>query len=217
MTGGTASTGLEPPSPEADTAAYYERHAGSFCAETLTVDMGPLYRRFLPRLPPGGHILDAGCGSGRDAHAFLDQGFQVTAFDASAALARLARAHSGRPVLTLRLQDVDWVHRFDGVWACASLLHVPAAELAAVVARLGRALVPGGLLYASFKYGRGERTDGGRRFTDLDEPGLGALLDQVPGLSEVETWVTGDLRPGREDERWLNTLLRRREGAWGNS
>jgi hypothetical protein len=86
---------------------------------------------------------------------------------------------------------------------------VPTAELPDVVGRLRAALKPGGILYASFKYGSGEREHNGRRFTDLDEPGLAGLLEQVPGLEPVETWTTGDLRPGRESERWLNTLLRR--------
>jgi hypothetical protein len=75
------------------------------------------------------------------------------------------------------------------------------------------ALKPGGILYASFKYGSGEREHQGRRFTDLDEPGLAGLLAQVPGLVPVETWTTGDLRPGCGSERWLNTLLRRAEAT----
>jgi SAM-dependent methyltransferase len=186
---------------------YYQQHAGTFFADTVGVDMTPLYRRFLPLMPDRAEILDAGCGSGRDARAFADLGHRVTAFDASPALVALAESHLGRPVACLRLQDVAWRQAFDGVWACASLLHVPAAELADVVGRLCRALRPGGVLYASFKYGRGEREHHGRRFTDLDEAGLAELLRQVPGLAPVETWTTGDLRAGREEERWLNALL----------
>jgi hypothetical protein len=98
---------------------------------------------------------------------------------------------------------------FDGIRACASLLHVPNVELPDVMGRLRAALKPGGILYGSFKYGSGEREHNGRRFTDLDEPGLAGLLAHVPGLEPVETWTTGDRRPGRESERWLNTLLRR--------
>jgi len=191
---------------------YYQQHAGAFFADTVGVDMTPLYRRFLPLLPERADILDAGCGSGRDARAFANLGHRVTAFDASPALVALAESHLGRPVHCLRFQDIAWREAFDGVWACASLLHVPAAELPDVVGRLCDALRPGGVLYASFKYGRGAREHRGRRFTDLDEPGLAELLRQVPGLAPVETWTTGDLRPGREAERWLNTLLRSAPG-----
>jgi SAM-dependent methyltransferase len=196
---------------------YYDRHAVSFYEATLNVDMNPLYRHFLPLIPKGGHLLDAGCGSARDARAFAEKGFQVTAFDASAALVRLAQAHLGNTVYQLRFQDIAWRNRFDGVWACASLLHVPLAELPDVLRRLCLALKPGGILYASFKYGSGERFHEGRRFTDLDEAVFTDLLQQVKDLKVLNTWITGDLRPDRESERWFNITMQRREGTWGNS
>jgi SAM-dependent methyltransferase len=190
------------------TLAYYEDQAETFFAETVDVDMAPLYARFLARVSPGGHILDAGCGSGRDALALRRLGYAVTAFEASPKLARLASAHCGLKVEVRRFQEIEREDRFDGIWACASLLHVPMAELPEVLGRLGRALKSDGVLYASFKYGAGEREHGGRRFTDLDESGLAALVDAVPALAVVETWVTGDRREGREGERWLNVLLK---------
>jgi SAM-dependent methyltransferase len=190
---------------------YYQQHAEMFFADTVEVDMTPLYRRFLSLQRDQAQILDAGCGSGRDARAFADLGHRVTAFDASPALIALAETRLGQSVQCLRFQDITWQEQFDGIWACASLLHVPAAELPDVMQRLCMALKPRGILYASFKYGSGEREHHGRGFTDLDESGLAALLRRVPELEEVETWTTGDLRPGREAERWLNTLLRRTE------
>ena len=189
------------------TTRYYTENALTFFADTVAVAMAPLYARFLPHIPPGGHILDAGCGSGRDTLAFLQKGYRVTAFDASPSLADLAERHTGQPVQVLRFQDLEWDREFDGIWACASLLHVPTADLPDALGRLALALRPRGILYASFKHGRGERTHQGRRFTDLDEAGLQALLGQVPGLTELETWITEDLRPARAAERWLNTLL----------
>ncbi|NCA71921.1 MAG: class I SAM-dependent methyltransferase [Sphingobacteriia bacterium] len=191
------------------TLAYYEDHAQSFFAETVEVDMAPLYARFLARVPPGGQILDAGCGSGRDALAFRRLGYAVTAFEASPALARMASDYCGLPVEVQRFQEIEWEDRFDGIWACASLLHVPLAELPGVLRRLGRALKSGGVLYASFKYGAREREHGGRRFTDLDERGLAALVEGVPPFAVVETWVSGDRREGREGERWLNAVVAR--------
>ncbi|HSO82705.1 class I SAM-dependent methyltransferase [Thiocapsa sp.] len=191
------------------TLAYYEDQAETFFAETVAVDMAPLYARFLARVPPGGYILDAGSGSGRDALAFRRLGYAVTAFEASPTLARMASAHCGLPVEVRRFQAVDWEGCFDGIWACASLLHVPMAELPEVLRRLERALKSDGVLYASFKYGAGEREHGGRRFTDLDEEELVALVGTVPALEVLETWVTGDRRAGREGERWLNAMVGR--------
>ncbi len=188
------------------TITYYTENAQAFFADTVAVGMDSLYARFLPQIPPGGHILDAGCGSGRDTLAFLQAGYRVTAFDASPTLAALAERLTGQPVQVLRFQDLAWQRGFDGIWACASLLHVPAADLPEALGRLALALRPGGVLYASFKYGQDSREHRGRRFTDLDEARLRTLLGQVPGLTERETWVTEDLRPGRAAERWLNTL-----------
>jgi SAM-dependent methyltransferase len=189
------------------TTAYYRDHAEAFFADTVAVDMASLYGRFLPRIPTGGHILDAGCGSGRDARAFVGRGYRVTAFDASPELADLASGYIGQELLVMRLEDVDWRETFDGVWACASLLHVRYPALPEVMLRLGHALKPGGVLYASFKYGQGMREHNGRLFTDLDEAGLDTLLARVPGLNLAETWVTGDLRPERASESWLNATI----------
>lgn len=202
-----------PPNHADPTIAHYEAEAEPFFNATVAVDMTPLYGPFLARLAPGAAILDAGCGSGRDARAFRERGYAVTAMEPSPPLARLAEAHCGLAVEVRRFQEIDWCERFDGIWACASLLHVPLTELPDALQRLARALRPAGILYASFKYGSGERERGGRRFTDLDEAGLAELLRQVPDLSLIETWTTADRRPERMDERWLNALLRRRPAA----
>ena len=193
---------------DAASIAYYETHAPAFFGDTVALDLTPLYARFLEWLPAGSAILDAGCGSGRDTRAFLESGYTVTAFDASPTLARLASAHCGLPVPVLRVQELDRSARFDGIWACASLLHVPWRELPEVLRRLAVALKPGGVLYASFKYGSGEREHQGRRFTDLDAVGLASLLQAAPYFMILETWMTADRRPERAEERWLNLLLK---------
>lgn len=192
-----------------DNDRYYQQHADTFFKGTVGVDMAPLYRRFLPGLPAGAHILDAGCGSGRDARAFAQMGYRVSAFDASPELARRASDHSGLNVEVRRFDDVSEVAHYDAIWCCASLLHVPQADMPDTLARLWRALRPGGRLYASFKHGRGERDHGGRRFTDADEA---TVRDWVAGLaevSEVETWMAESRLPGREDI-WVNLLATRR-------
>ncbi|HHQ4593712.1 TPA: class I SAM-dependent methyltransferase [Aeromonas veronii] len=185
---------------------YYNQHAHAFAESTLGVDMQPLYRHFLPLIPPGGHIVDAGCGSGRDSHAFKAAGFQVSAFDGSEQLAALASQYIGQPVAVCRFEQFQADQPVDGIWACASLLHVPAANLLAVMAHLARQLKAGGHFYCSFKYGCGELTRDGRVFTQLDETALAALLRELP-LTAVDVWQTADLRPGRADERWLNAVL----------
>jgi 2-polyprenyl-3-methyl-5-hydroxy-6-metoxy-1,4-benzoquinol methylase len=76
---------------------------------------------------PGGRILDAGCGPGRDALAFAERGYELIAFDASTAMVRVARERVGSRIVVhlMRFEDLNGQSEFDGIWACASLLHVP--------------------------------------------------------------------------------------------
>ncbi|MFN9503365.1 MAG: DUF3427 domain-containing protein [Rubrivivax sp.] len=192
------------------TTQYYVDCAEEFFNATVGVDMTPIRQRFLAKLKPHARLLDAGCGSGRDAKSFADAGHQVSAFDASPSLAQLASEHCQFPVAVRRFEDVDEVSAFDGIWCCASLLHVAPETMPDVLARLWRALKPGGTLYASFKLGRGERVHGQRRFTDADEALLREWLAPFPDVLGLEFWVTEDQRPNR-GERWINALATRAE------
>lgn len=191
------------------TLKYYQDNAQTFFDGTVNVDMSSLYETFTKHLAPGARVLDAGCGSGRDAKAFLEMGYQVEAFDASPAMVELAREHAGLPVQVMTFADVEWKEEFDGIWCCASLLHVPAVELPGVMRRLADALKPGGVWYVSFKYGDGEREVDGRRFTDMDEGKLRALLSTVAMIAVISLWTTQDKRPLR-DEVWINGVLRKK-------
>ena len=190
------------------TLKYYQDNAQTFFDGTVNVDMSSLYEAFTQHLALGARVLDAGCGSGRDAKAFQEMGYQVEAFDASPAMVELAREHTGLPVKVMSFADVDWKEEFDGIWCCASLLHVPAVELPGVMRRFADALIPGGVWYVSFKYGDGEREVDGRRFTDMDEVGLKALVSVLTDINVVKVWMTQDNRPMR-DESWVNGVLRK--------
>jgi SAM-dependent methyltransferase len=192
------------------TIGFYDENAEDFFQRSVDADMARGHADFTALAAPGGRILDAGCGSGRDSLAFARLGFRVTPMEASAKLAALASAHTGLPVEVMTFDQIAWREEFDGVWACASLLHVPRAELPAAVTRLRDALVPGGVLWMSFKYGAQERFANGRHFTDLDEAGAGPLIEAVGGLSLISLTVTDDSREDRPGERWLSVLCRRR-------
>lgn len=191
----------DPPS----TVGYYNNNAEQFFRATLGVDMSPIYGRFLDGLTPDAHILDAGCGSGRDARAFADRGFTVKAFDASEELARLASEHCGFTVEVRHFDDVYEIDQYDAIWCCASLLHVPRAEMLVVLSKLWRALKAGGRIYVSFKCGNGERLHEGRRFTDADEEAVRMWFAEMPELQRIEVWHSQDQRPDRND-RWTNAL-----------
>ena len=187
---------------------YYNENAETFFAATASVDMELVYQRFLHLLPPAGRLLDVGCGSGRDAKAFAQKGFSVDAFDASPELAKLAAAFTEQHVEVMSFTDFDRHHLYDGIWACASLLHVPEADLPQVLQRLWRGLKPDGVLYISFKHGTGEREHGGRVFTDATEPKLESWVQALEGLASTDIWLTADQRPDRAEE-WVNGLFRK--------
>lgn len=191
-----------------DTTRYYRQFAAEFFESTVGVDMSPIRERFAALLLAGARVLDAGCGSGRDAKAFAQQGFRVSAFDASPELASRASTHCGFAVDVRSFRDVDEVNAYDGIWCCASLLHIAAEEMPSVLAQLWAALAPGGVLYASFKNGTGTRIHGGRHFTDADESQVKDWLTDLPGVDQLDIWLTDDQRPDRT-ERWTNVLVKK--------
>jgi SAM-dependent methyltransferase len=188
--------------------AYYDANAWAFSADTLDADMNGQRAWFSAHVPAGGAVLEAGCGAGRDALAFLRAGYEVTAFDGSAAMAKLTSELTGRPALHMTFSEIAWEDRFDGVWACASLLHVPRADLPDILGRIAQALKPGGVFFASFKLGAEERHANGRYFNDMTAETLAPLLIAA-GLQLVETRISADARPGRENEQWVSAISRR--------
>ena len=191
-----------------ETIRYYDEHADEFVRGTVSVDMEPLHGLFLAMLPETGTILDAGCGSGRDSKIFLDRGYSVTAIDASEKMVEATANLTGLVARRLQFQQMEFDNKFDGIWACASLLHVPRAEIDTILNAFARALRPNGVCYLSFKEGDGERVQDGRLFTDFTESGLKAVLAHCSELEVVRIWTTQDARPDRADQ-WVNALVRK--------
>ena len=102
------------------TLQYYQNHAQDFFDGTVNVDMTPLYEAFTHHLPHGARVLDAGCGSGRDAKAFHEMGYLVDAFDASSAMVELARQYTGLPVQLMTFSEIDGKAQYDGIWCCGA-------------------------------------------------------------------------------------------------
>ena len=191
------------------TLNYYDQNAQAFITGTVDVDMSAFYRRFLEYLPQDAAVLDLGCGSGRDSKFFADRGYRVTAIDGSAELCRRAEEVTGFPVRCLLFEELDYDREFDGVWACASLLHVEKEKMSAVLDQVAASLKDGGILYASYKYGTAQRTDKGRFFSDYTEADIPVLFPESGPLSCISWWITQDERPERSEERWLNLICKK--------
>lgn len=149
------------------------------------------------------------CGSGRDTKYFLEQGCKVTAIDGSQELCKLASEYTGIPVKHMLFQNLDEKEAYDGIWACSSILHVPANELRDIIKKMANALRAHGIIYTSFKYGTFEGKRNGRYFTDMTEETFAKLIQDMDELKIEEQWITSDVRPGRGEEKWLNLILRK--------
>ncbi len=191
------------------TLNYYNTNAKSFISSTLAVDFSQTQDKFLCLLPPTASILDFGCGSGRDTKYFLDAGMQVDATDGSEELCRLASEYTGIPVRQMLFENLDAKAQYDGIWACSSILHLPKDVLKDVIMKMIVALKEHGIIYTSFKYGTFEGERNGRFFTDFTEETFREFVSDVDEIKIEESWITGDVRPGRGDERWLNLILRK--------
>lgn len=191
------------------TIKYYNQNATSFVSATRSVDFTQNQDKFLHLLPPAATILDFGCGSGRDTKYFLDAGKRVDATDGSEELCKLASEYTGIPVRQMLFEELDAKAQYDGIWACSSILHLSKESLKDVLRKMIGALKENGIIYTSFKYGTFEGERNGRFFTDFTEETFREFVADVDGIRIEEMWITGDVRPGRGDERWLNLILRK--------
>ncbi len=192
-----------------ETLVYYDRNASSYFKQTIAVEMKTAAECFLKYLPEGARILDFGCGSGRDSKFFLERGFQVDAVDGSKKLAKLASEYTGLSVKCMLFQELEDIDQYDGIWSCASLLHLPKAELPDVLAKMWRALHPEGILYLSMKEGIGESLENGRYYAYYQKEELTVLL-QENRFTVLAAERTED-EMGRSGTCWINVIARRTE------
>lgn len=190
------------------TLDYYNQQAEEFVNSTVDVDFSDIQNQFIKMLPKGSTILDLGCGSGRDSKAFKNAGYKVIAVDGSEELCKIASKHIGQEVICSTFQDLELSEEIDGIWACASLLHLEKEEIVYTINKLSKNLKPGGIFYASFKYGdfTGERN--GRFFTDMTEESFSIMMNDIKDLKVIKQMTSDDVR---EDKtiKWLNVFLKK--------
>lgn len=188
----------------------YKNNSESFYRRTINLDWSENYNKFLSYLPPKAHILDAGCGVGRDAKYFRSKEMYVTAFDASEKMVELASIEAKMDVKYCRFQDLDFDQMFDGIWAQASLLHIPYSETRSVYEKMHRSLKPSGIFYGSYKYGNDHMPTPERDFYNMNEENIAPYFN---GLFDViEIWQEQDTRsqvnPSKEG-KWLCFIVRK--------
>lgn len=150
------------------TLQFYRSNAQSYAAWAKAPSTR--LRGFLKLLPPGGSVLELGCGAGNHSAVMLAEGFSVRATDGSPEMAAIASQRLGHPVEAMRFDELEASEAYDGVWASACLLHVPRDQLAGILARIHRALKPSGAFYASYKMGENDGRDSLGRYYSYVSP-----------------------------------------------
>ncbi len=191
-----------------DSTEYYNENAAEYFDRTVDLDMKVYLDRFLEFVPEGGSILDLGCGSGRDSAYFMSLGYDVTAMDGSEEMCSLAGVHIGKDVLHMTFDEMDFEDVFDGVWANASLLHVPRKEIADILHKVIRSLKKDGVLYLTLRYGEYEGEEEKRYFTYYRTRDLKELLAEFDALELLEMKKYDDCREEKELV-WLHALVKK--------
>ena len=192
-----------------ETLNYYNNNANNFYNNTVNANFLETQNIFISKLKKGATILDFGCGSGRDTKYFLEKGFEVDAIDGSRELCKLASAYTGINVKNMLFEDLDEIEKYDGIWACAAILHLSLEDMKKVIDKMIIATKKNGIIYISLKYGSFVGDRNGRFYVDMNET---IWKDNFSNLENVEIekiWITGDVLPNRENEKWFNIILRK--------
>ena len=192
------------------TIDYYNNNSQVFYDRTINANMTDSYEKFLKYLPEKAHILDAGCGVGRDTKYFLSKEHAVSAFDASQKMVELAIKETGMQVMHSTFQELNFSNMFDGVWAQASLLHIPYDATRDIYQKIHRSLKPNGVFYASYKHGDSYIETPERDFYNMNKEKVMPYFVEL--FEVIELWQkkdnTSKVAPS-PDGMWLNFIVRK--------
>lgn len=194
-----------------NTLDYYNNNANSYFDYTLSSDMSIAYEKFLKNLNTGDYILDFGCGSGRDSKYFIDNGYKVDSIDGSIELCHLASKYINQEVKCMKFDELSDIEKYDAIWACATLLHVPKKDFKDILIKLRNALKTNGVIYISLKNGTGEEEKNGRYFNYLTYDEFMSIIKSINLLVEIDFFETVSNINKDEDKVWNNFILRKVE------
>jgi len=153
----------------------------------------------------GDIILDAGCGVGRDTRHFIREGFRVVSFDASIEMVKLCNQYPFAYCLHKSFSDIDFIEEFDGVWACASLIHLNQRDFCDALYRLSKALKPGGIIFVSLKEQNNNSKVQQRKTYYHDEKVVKKIMTKELMLKEIDVWATEGAVQDKISN-WINYL-----------
>ena len=202
---------MDPKPTSTRTLEHYNRSAESFWEGTKDHDVRQNIEALLRHMEgaPPFTILDLGCGPGRDLKTFAAMGHVAVGVEGAARLAEMARGYSGCEVWEQDFLALDLpAGRFDGIFANASLFHVPRSELPRVLRELHAALKPRGVLFSSNPRGNNEEGWNGNRYGAWHDLEAWRGFMQAAGFVELEHYYRPPGLP-REQQPWLASVWRR--------
>ncbi|MEM7020128.1 MAG: class I SAM-dependent methyltransferase [Pseudomonadota bacterium] len=192
------------------TIGHYNTNAASFWAGTKDHDVTQNYAALLGQFPAGKmlDILDFGCGPGRDVAYFKSLGHRPTGLDGSAEFCKMAREHTGCPILNQQFLQLSLAPAsFDGIFANASMFHIPSQELPRILSELHDALRPGGILFSSSPRGNQEGWNG-LRYGNYMEFETSQQYLQDAGFQVLQHYYRPTGKP-RDEQPWLAIVSQR--------
>ncbi|MCR5461614.1 MAG: class I SAM-dependent methyltransferase [bacterium] len=182
---------------------YYEENAKEYIDRTINADLSSERDELIKLLPNNAKILDIGFGSGRDSLAFIKEGFAVLSIDNCKEFCKHGE-ELGLNVKNISIENIDYDNEFDGIWACASLLHIKSNELLSVFKKIHKAMKYKGIFYCSFKHGEFEGIRENRYYTDMTLKKMEEILSKTE-LYLIKHWIREDFE-GR-DLKWICFII----------
>lgn len=189
-----------------DTLKFYNEHAEEYVKQTRNGDMSKQCNRFLALLPDKAYILDFGCGSGRDSKYFLERGYEVTAIDGSEELCKLASEYTGLDIKCMRFEELADESKYDGIWACSSILHVERESLPDILSKMLKAIKDDGIIFASLKIGDKEIIENGKYYNYVTREIVESILNSTYPPGKIVDY----------DENITDSSVKRPTANWGN-
>ncbi len=187
---------------------YYDENSKEYIKRTVNVDMSYLAEEFLDFVGDNGKVLDLGCGTGRDSIYFLSKGYDVYAMDGSKAMVDYAKKNLGERVQWATFEEFETTLSFDGIWACASLLHVSEENMPKIVRKYRDLLNPEGIFFMSFKKEKENYAHKGRSFTCYEEDSLRQMIRKAGGLDVLMIKETPSAKLDCDEEYWISAFCK---------
>ncbi len=188
---------------------YYNKNFDKYIKESINADMSLLYNEFEKYLKKNASILDLGCGSGRDSLYFSNKGFNVTSLDGSIKMIDYLKSKLKNEIVFSVFEEYKTEKKFDGIWACASLLHVKKENMKDIILKYIDLLSINGIFFMSFKLRNKDFEKDGRVFTCFSEDSFKILLSEFLNIEIIKIIVTNDVRRNRENEKWISVIIKR--------